>query len=100
MPNKKCQSCGNATPEDEYLVCSAPYTAMSVGRCPSCFANDIYPYQDLADACWSVGGFDLCADWFQGLIISNLIFYNKTKKDFIKEVKEIDYGIELQEPSN
>jgi hypothetical protein len=68
---------------------------MSVGRCPNCFANDIHPYEDLVSACWAVGGFELCADWFQDLITSNLIFHNKTKKEFIKEVEDIDNGVEL-----
>jgi len=85
---KECEACKEAT--KEYLVSAVPFAAMSVGRCPRCFHEDIYPYDLLVGNCWAVGDFSQCVDWFQELIIHNLSFYGKTKKTFNKDVADIE----------
>ncbi len=84
----RCQSCKETT--EEYLVSSIPFAAISIGRCPNCFSNDIYPYDLLVSACWGVGGFDYCAKWFKDIITDNLTFHNKKLKEFKKDMEKVE----------
>lgn len=80
-----CDVCGE---RQAVGVAAVPGVPISVAYCKLCLQANAHPLYVLIGNTALCGGFDQCADWWQGMVESTLQHLGKTREWFDVEVLE------------
>ena len=84
--NPDCQVCGE---DREITVCAVPGVPWSAAYCQECFDANAHPYHIVVSNTWASGGYDECADWWQGIVDDTLRHLKTSRKQFDKDVESV-----------
>ena len=82
-----CDVCGK---DCDTKVCTVPGYPCSAAYCQECFDANAHPYDIVVSNTWAIGGYNMCADWWQDLVDDTLDHLKISHKQFDKDVREIE----------
>ena len=94
MNNPDCQVCGE---DRETRVCSIPGIPWSAAYCQECFDANAHPYDMIVANTCVAGGYDKCADWWQGIVDDTLVHLKISKEKFHNDVSDEWYNKDVED---